>query len=102
MVCQKKIDYGLKSAILSIHNDTAFSVCYHIQEHKSDHRSTKQRVEKTDLEPIDDKVKYICRMIEKGASTSDPKKQSKKNNFQNFEQRDYDFAALEKTIYNKE
>ena len=42
-------------------------------------------------------------MIEKGASASEPKKkQSKKNNFQNFEQRDYDFAALEKTIYNKE
>ena len=63
----------------------------------------KQRIENTDLEPIDDKVKYICRMIEKGASASEPKKkQSKKNNFQNFEQRDYDFAALEKAIYNKE
>ena len=66
--------------------------------HKSDHRSTKQRIEKTDLELIDDKVKYICRMIEKGASASEPKK----NSFQNFDQRDYDFATLEKAIYNKE
>ena len=64
----------------------------------------KQRMEKAGLEPIEDKVGYLCRMIEQGVSLSS--KQSKasnnKNGFNNFEQRDYDMAELEKKLLNRE
>ena len=61
-------------------------------------------MEKAGLEPIEDKVGYLCRMIEQGVSLSS--KQSKagnnKNGFNNFEQRDYDMAELEKKLLNRE
>ena len=44
------------------------------------------------LDPIEDKVKYFCRMIEQGAFTDkvEKKPRNKKNNsFENFEQREY-------------
>ncbi|SES91896.1 Protein involved in initiation of plasmid replication [Pseudobutyrivibrio sp. C4] len=59
----------------------------------------KQRIENKSLDPVDDKIGYICRMIEKGATakiSSNDKK--KKNNFNNFSQRDYDMDELEKKL----
>lgn len=62
-----------------------------------------QRNENKTLEPIEDKVGYICRMIEQGASVNSPKGAEKqKNSFNNFSQRDYDMEELEKKLINKQ
>ena len=61
------------------------------------------RLSNTELEPIEDKVGYFCRMIEQGTgTTADPKdrKKEENNNFKKFSQRDYDFEELEKKLLN--
>ena len=60
----------------------------------------KIRVNNKDLEPIDDKVGYICKMIEKGANPKINKKNESrtKNSFNNFPQREYDMKELEKKM----
>lgn len=59
--------------------------------------SFKQRLDNKTLEPIEDKVAYLCRMIEQGVNpvnTKSPK------NFNDFSQRDYDFNQLENALLN--
>ena len=61
------------------------------------------RLSNTELEPIEDKVGYFCRMIEQGTGTPAVPKDRKKednNNFKKFSQRDYDFEELEKKLLN--
>ena len=59
----------------------------------------KQRIENKSLEPVDDKIGYICRMIEKGATAKISSNDKKtKNNFNNFSQREYDMDELEKKL----
>ena len=61
-----------------------------------------ERLKNTNLEPIEDKVGYFCRMIEQGAGLTTELKQEKKNKnsnkFNNFSQRDYDMDELEKKL----
>ncbi|QFJ53400.1 replication initiation protein [Pseudobutyrivibrio xylanivorans] len=63
----------------------------------------KQRIDNTELAPVEDKLGYVCRMIEQGAtpkvSANDGKKA--KNSFHNFSQRDVDMDELEKALFSK-
>lgn len=61
----------------------------------------KQRLDNASLSPIEDKVSYICSMIENGTS-SKPQQVEKenKNSFFNYDQRDYDMTALENKLIN--
>lgn len=59
--------------------------------------SFKQRMDDTSLEPIEDKVGYICKMIESGSKQAAPSKR-RTNNFINFDQNDYDFEDLESKL----
>ncbi len=62
----------------------------------------KQRIDNTSLEPIEDNVGYICRMIEQGANSNPISNNSKKKEKKgSFSQRDYDFDALEKALTSK-
>ncbi len=62
----------------------------------------KKRLDDDTLEPVEDKLSYLCKMIELGTSdnVTKPKKAKKKtdNDFNNFKQNDYDFDELEKQI----
>lgn len=62
----------------------------------------RKRLDDEELEPIEDKVSYLCKMIELGTSeTAIKTKKSKKkddNPFNNFKQNDYDFDKLEEQI----
>lgn len=57
------------------------------------------RLNNHNLDPIEDKVGYFCRMIEQGTNTAiDIKQNNKTNKFNNFDQRDYDMKELEKKL----
>jgi hypothetical protein len=60
----------------------------------------KQRIDNTDLDPVEDKLGYLCRMIEQGATPKAPAKEEKKgkNSFHNFSQRETDMDELEKKL----
>ncbi len=63
----------------------------------------KSRIENNELDPVDNKVAYLCRMIQDGVSavtSSKEKSSKKKSGFSNFNQRDYDMDALEKKLLN--
>ena len=61
-----------------------------------------ERLNNTNLDPIEDKVGYFCRMIEHGIGSSAGPKQNKKNKdtnkFNNFSQRNYDMDELERKL----
>jgi plasmid replication initiation protein len=60
----------------------------------------KQRIDNKSLGDIDDKVGYICRMIQNGANPKAPldNNDKAKNKFNNFKQRDYDMDELERKL----
>lgn len=55
----------------------------------------KQRLDDKTLEPVEDKVSYLCGMIKQGNVI--PSREIK-NKFNNFQQNDYDYAELEKRL----
>lgn len=57
----------------------------------------KSRIDNTSLEPVEDRVAYMCSLLQNNAA---PKPQSNKNTnkFNNFSQRDYDMNELEKKL----
>ncbi len=57
----------------------------------------KQRLDDKSLSPVEDKVGYLCKMIEMGSNKMISTSQSS-NSFNNFSQNDYDFDELEKAI----
>ncbi len=65
----------------------------------------KGRFDNTDLEPIEDKVSYICTMITQGTSqpsaSSEVNEKKNKSSFNNFSQRDVDMNELEQVMLNK-
>ncbi len=61
----------------------------------------KQRIENTSLEKVEDRVGYICRMIEFGTSAKPVEGEDKKkssNNFKNFDQRQYSAEDWDKLM----
>lgn len=58
----------------------------------------RQRLDDTVQEPIEDKVGYLCKMIELGSKTSNRSQRRGVNNFNNFVQGDYNFAELEEQL----
>ena len=58
----------------------------------------RQRLDDTVQEPIEDKVGYLCKMIELGNKTSSRSQRRVGNNFNNFVQGDYNFAELEEQL----
>lgn len=59
----------------------------------------KQRLDKDNLESINDRVGYVCKMIENGTNPKETeKRESSKNSFNSFPQRDYDMEELEKKL----
>ncbi len=62
----------------------------------------KHRIENEGMDKIDDRVGYICRMIEQGTNNKSHKQPGKqKNEFNNFSQRDYDMKEIEDALLNK-
>ncbi|MCR5196754.1 MAG: hypothetical protein K6D38_10550, partial [Pseudobutyrivibrio sp.] len=57
----------------------------------------KQRFDDTTLEPIDDKVGYLCKMIQQGAKTASHISR-KSNNYNSFLQNDYNYDELERQL----
>ena len=57
----------------------------------------KQRMENKSLEPVEDKVGYICKMLGNDQGTNTGSKKEKED----FSQRDYDYDQLEEMLINK-
>ena len=57
----------------------------------------KQRIDDKTLDPVEDKVRYLCKMIEKGSQRSSTTRE-KGSNFINFKQNEYDFDDLESKL----
>ena len=59
----------------------------------------KQRLDDTSKDPVEDKVSYLCKMIEQGTKkTSHNNTKQDSNMFNNFQQNTYDFTELEKKL----
>ncbi len=65
----------------------------------------KQRLDDSTQEKVQDKLSYVCKMIEQGANvktnSQEPKSKPAANGFHNFSQRDYDFDELSKKLLNQ-
>ena len=57
----------------------------------------KQRLDDTNLEPVEDKVGYLCKMIEQG-NVMPQRTVQNRNNFNTFMQNEYDYDELEKRL----
>ncbi|SDB55427.1 Initiator Replication protein [Pseudobutyrivibrio sp. YE44] len=62
--------------------------------------SYKQRLDNESLDPIEDSIGYICRIIEQGTSVKVSSK-AEKNSFNNFQQRQYTAEQLNDIMFNK-
>lgn len=58
----------------------------------------KQRFDDTTLEPIDDKVGYLCKMIQQGAKTASHISNRNNSSYNNFLHNDYNYDELEEQL----
>ncbi|MCR5605822.1 MAG: replication initiation protein [Treponema sp.] len=97
-----QIKMFLEASYLSFTEDEILRISSQAQRHGKDAMymmqvilSFKQRLDDSTLDPIEDKVGYLCKMIEVGSKKVSPKRTK---NFSNFEQNDFSYDDIESKI----
>ncbi len=101
----EQVKMFLEASYIEMTEDGIARVCRHAKKLGKDGMymmniilAFKQRLDDTALEPVEDKVGYLCKMIEQGAKSSPHGKRKNENSFGSFTQNSYDFEDLEKRL----
>lgn len=102
-----QVESLLKMSALSFDKNEISKICSCMERNNKDLMSLmsllpvfKSRLENTTLEPIEDKIAYMCSLIQNDDNVSKDVKKNNTNRFNNFDQRDYDMTMLEKKLLN--